>query len=78
MVTWVRDKRLKRWSRNYGRWLTPSPEKVEDASEWYHQIGDWLRPTTNIILGILILGRLDGVVTFRRKLDGETKASSEK
>ena len=33
----------------------------------YQKIGDWLNPVSNVILGLIVLGYLYRVVTFRRR-----------
>lgn len=36
---WVGADRLKRWASKHGRWLTVSPEEVDQASEWFQRHG---------------------------------------
>ena len=125
---WVGLERLKRWAAKHGRWLTISPEDVDEAAAWfnrhggkavligrlipavrtlisvpagvagmalprflaysalgtalwtallaaagylledqYQKVGDYLNPVSNVILGLIVLGYLYRVITFRRR-----------
>jgi membrane protein DedA with SNARE-associated domain len=125
---WVGLERLKRWAGRHGRWLTISPEEVDEAAAWfgrhcgkavligrlipavrtlisvpagvagmalpkflaysalgtalwtalltaagylledqYRRVGEYLDPVSNVILGLIVLGYLYRVVTFRRR-----------
>jgi membrane protein DedA with SNARE-associated domain len=124
---WIGLDRLKRWAGTHGRWLTISPEEVDQAAAWfdrhcakavligrlipavrtlisvpagvagmslarflaysalgtalwtallaaggylledqYHRVSEWLNPVSNVILGLIVLGYLYRVATFRR------------
>ena len=43
--------RLKRWATHYGRWLTVSPEDIDDASRWFARRG-----AAAVFLGRLVPG----------------------
>ena len=125
---WIGLERLKRWAAKHGRWLTISPEEVDEAAAWfdrhcgkavligrlipavrtlisvpagvagmgltrfltysalgtalwtallatagylledqYQKVDDYLNPVSNVILGLIVLGYLYRVVTFRRR-----------
>ena len=125
---WIGLERLKRWAAKHGRWLTISPEEVDEAAAWfnrhcgkavlvgrlipavrtlisvpagvagmalmrfltysalgtalwtallatagylledqYQKVGDYLNPVSNVILGLIVLGYLYRVITFRRR-----------
>ena len=125
---WIGLERLKRWAAKHGRWLTISPEEVDEAAAWfnrhcgkavlvgrlipavrtlisvpagvagmalmrflaysalgtalwtallaaagylledqYQKVGDYLNPVSNVILGLIVLGYLYRVATFRRR-----------
>ena len=125
---WIGLERLKRWAAKHGRWLTISPEKVDEAAAWfnrhrgkavlvgrlipavrtlisvpagvagmalmrfliysalgtalwtallaaagylledqYQKVGDYLNPVSDVILGLIVLGYLYRVATFRRR-----------
>jgi membrane protein DedA with SNARE-associated domain len=125
---WIGLDRLKRWAGTHGRWLTISPEEVDQAAAWfdrhcgkavlidrlipavrtlisvpagvagmslarflaysavgtalwtallaaggylpedqYHRVSNWLNPVSNVILGLIVLGYLYRVATFRRR-----------
>jgi membrane protein DedA with SNARE-associated domain len=125
---WIGLERLKRWAAKHGRWLTISPEKVDEAAAWfnrhcgkavlvgrlipavrtlisvpagvagmalmrfltysalgtalwtallaaagyllegqYQKVGDYLNPVSDVILGLIVLGYLYRVITFRRR-----------
>ncbi|MBC6716555.1 DedA family protein [Aurantimonas sp. DM33-3] len=36
---WIGAERLKRWASRHGRWLTITPEEVDQASNWFHRHG---------------------------------------
>jgi membrane protein DedA with SNARE-associated domain len=124
---WIGLDRLKRWAGRHGRWMTISPEEVDQAAAWfdrhcgkavligrlipavrtlisvpagvagmplarfltysalgtalwtallaaggylledqYHRVSEWLNPVSNVILGLIVLGYLYRVATFRR------------
>jgi membrane protein DedA with SNARE-associated domain len=125
---WIGLERLKRWAAKHGRWLTISPEALDEAAAWfnrhcgkavlvgrlipavrtlisvpagvagmalmrfltysalgtalwtallatagylledqYQKVGDYLNPVSNVILGLIVLGYLYRVITFRRR-----------
>ena len=125
---WIGLERLKRWAAKHGRWLTISPEEVDEAAAWfdrhcgkavligrlipavrtlisvpagvagmgltrfltysalgtglwaallatagylledqYQKVDDYLNPVSDVILGLIVLGYLYRVVTFRRR-----------
>ncbi len=125
---WIGLERLKPWAAKHGRWLTISPEKVDEAAVWfnrhcgkavlvgrlipavrtlisvpagvagmalmrfltysalgtalwtallaaagylledqYQKVGDYLNPVSDVILGLIVLGYLYRVITFRRR-----------
>jgi membrane protein DedA with SNARE-associated domain len=125
----IGEERLKRWSANYGRWMTLSPAEIDHACEWfhrhggkavligrlvpavrtlisvpagiagmplkpfllystigtvlwtaflagagyllesqYHKVAQWMNPISNVVIGLLVLGYLYRVATFRRKV----------
>ena len=125
---WIGLERLKRWAAKHGRWLTISPEEVDEAVAWfnrhcgkavlvgrlipavrtlisvpagvagmalmrfltysalgtalwtallatagylledqYQKVGDYLNPVSNVILGLIVLGYVYRVITFRRR-----------
>ena len=125
---WIGLERLKRWAAKHGRWLTISPEEVDEAAAWfnrhcgkavlvgrlipavrtlisvpagvagmalmrfltysalgtalwtallatagylledqYQKVGDYLNPVSNVILGLIVLGYVYRVITFRRR-----------
>lgn len=125
---WIGLERLKRWAAKHGRWLTISPEEVDEAAAWfnrhcgkavlvgrlipavrtlisvpagvagmalmrfltysalgtalwtallaaagyllegqYQKMGDYLNLVSDVILGLIVLGYLYRVITFRRR-----------
>lgn len=47
----IEEKRLREWTRKYGRWLTISVQDVDRAKDWFDKYGGW-----TVFFGRLIPG----------------------
>lgn len=51
----IGTERLKRWTKDYGRWLTMTTRDVEKADQWFDKHGHWAVMTGRMVPGIRTL-----------------------